>query len=77
MFEYNENGKIFPKIDESVKKSGIIKGIETKVISQSQNTLVVELPQLDYVGDFDIILYDEIDYDTFYNAEGFYLKATK
>lgn len=76
-FEYDDKRKIFPKIGESTEKSAIIKGMKINVLSQSQNTLVVELPQIEYEGDFDILLYDEVDYDTFYNAEGFYLKATK
>ena len=48
-----------------------------EIISQSKNTLIVKLPKVDYYGNFDIILYDAIDYDTFYNAEGFYLTSAK
>lgn len=38
------------------------------IVSQDNNTLVVELPKVNYQGNFDIIVYDEIDYDTFYNS---------
>lgn len=76
-FDYSQtNSKINPKIGESNQKPSVIKGIPLEIISQSDNTLVVKLPNINYKGNFDIIVYDEIDYDTFYNAEGFYLNAT-
>ena len=76
-YHYEEKEKVFPKIGDTKNKPHSIKGIELKIINQSQNTITFELPKIDYIGNFDIIVYDEIDYDTFYNAEGFYLKATK
>ena len=76
-FKFGENGKIWPCIEQQMEKSKTIKGLQLKVINQSDNLLSIQLPDINYVGDFDIILYDEIDYDTFYNAEGFYLNATK
>lgn len=75
-FVYDTHGKIHPKIGEHENKEKTIQGIEINIVSKSQNTLVIELPQIDYVGNFDIIVYDEVDYDTFYSAEGFYLTAT-
>lgn len=75
-FTFDERSKIWPVIGDDTSKTNMIKGIEIKIISQTANTLKIELPQIDYVGNFDIIVYDEIDYDTFYNAEGFYLTAT-
>lgn len=72
-FEFNENSKVTPKLEDSKPKKNTIKGIEVEVVSQSDNTLRIKLPKIDYVGNFDIIVYDEIDYDTFYNANGFYL----
>lgn len=77
-YEYDDKGKIFPAIDNFQNKSNIIKGIEMKVISQTDNflTFELEIPN-NYKGKFDIIVYNEIDYDTFYNAEGFYLNANQ
>lgn len=76
-FEFNENSKVNPKIGEDKAKKQTIKGYPLEVVSKSQNTLKIKLPKIDYAGDFDIILYDIIDYDTFENAEGFCLKAIK
>lgn len=77
-YEYDDKGKLFPVIGSDKEKSDIIKGIEMKIVNQSDNflTFTLELPN-NYKGNFDIVVYDEVDYDTFYNAEGFYLKATK
>ena len=76
-FSYEElNCKINPEIGESKKKPNSIKGIPLEVISQSDNTAVIKLPKISYKGDFDIILYDTIDYDSFSDAEGFLLHAT-
>jgi len=47
------------------------------VLYQDDNTLKVKLPHMSYDGNFNIIVYDDIDYDTFYNAEGFYLNSNK
>ena len=76
-FDFNENSKVNPKIGEDKAKKQTIKGYPLEVVSKSQNTLKIKLPKIDYDGDFDIILYDIIDYDTFENAEGFCLKAIK
>lgn len=75
-YTYDEKGKIWPIIGEQEAKNQMIKGLELKIVSQSNNHLTVELPNIKYKGNFDIILYDTIDYDTFYNSEGFYLTAT-
>lgn len=76
-YEYDEKGKLFPAIGSIENKSKMIKGIEMKILNQSDNflTFELEIPQ-NYKGQFDIIVYNEIDYDTFYNAEGFYLNTT-
>lgn len=76
-FKFDANSKVTPPLEESDSKPKTIKGIPIEIISQSKNTLIVKLPKIDYYGNFDIILYDAIDYDTFYNAEGFYLSSTK
>ena len=76
-FSYNtQNAKVNPKLEESKTKPKTIKGIPLTIISKSENILVVKLPKINYKGDFDIILYDTIDYDSFSDAEGFLLHAT-
>lgn len=69
------NSKINPKIGESSPKKSQVKGYPLEVVSQSNNTLTVKLPNILYRGDFDIVLYDTIDYDNFSDAEGFTLIA--
>lgn len=76
-FKYDSNSKITPKLDESNPKSKTIKGIPLEVIYKSDNTAKIKLPKINYYGNFDIILYDNIDYDSFYDSEGFYLTSTK
>lgn len=76
-FQYQGISKVNPKIGESQSKPKTIQGIPLQVISQSNNSLKIKLPNIPYEGKFDIIVFDQIDYDTFYNAEGFYLNATK
>lgn len=74
-YQYDERSKIWPVINDNTDKSELIKGLELEIISQGNNHLSVKLPNINYKGNFDIIVYDEIDYDTFYNSEGFYLNA--
>ena len=74
-YQYDEKGKIWPIIGETKSKPQFIKGLELQIVNQSDNILTAMLPNINYKGNFDIIVYDEIDYDTFYNAEGFYLNA--
>lgn len=76
-FKYDSNSKITPKLEESNPKSKTIKGIPLEVIYKSDNTAKIKLPKINYYGNFDIILYDNIDYDSFYDSEGFYLTSTK
>lgn len=68
--------KIQPKIDEQKPKPSTIKGIPLEIVSKSSNAITVKLPNINYKGNFDIIVYDRIDYDTFYNSQGFYLNST-
>lgn len=75
--DFGEDSKIQPKIGQSTAKPNTISGIPLEIESQQNNTLVVVLPKTSYKGNFDIILYDEIDYDTFYNSQSFYFNATK
>lgn len=70
------NSKINPYINTDNKKPNYIKGIPLEIVSSSDNTLIVKLPKINYIGDFDIILYDTIDYDSLQDAESILLKAT-
>jgi hypothetical protein len=72
----NDTSKVNPKIGESTQKPLRIKGLPLDVIHSERNVLIVKLPKIDYSGNFDIILYDTIDYDTLSDAEGFILHAT-
>ena len=77
-YQYDDKGKLFPVIETSEEKPKNIKGKELKILSKSDNLLQFELSiPNNYKGNFDIIVYDDIDYDTFYNAEGFYLIANQ
>lgn len=74
---FDNNSKIQPNIGESSPKPDTIKGIPLEITNRSKNSLTIKLPKIPYTGKFDIIVYDRIDYDTFYNAQGFYLNSTK
>ena len=77
-YQYDDRGKLFPAIDSDENKTKIIKGKELKIISKTDNLLTFELTiPNNYSGRFDIIAFNEIDYDTFYNSEGFYLTANQ
>ena len=75
---FNEDfSKVSPKIGESEPKTSKIKGIPLETVLAEQNRFIVKLPKISYNGNFDIILYDTIDYDSFNDAEGFCFTATK
>lgn len=74
---FDDFRKVHPKIGDSEPKPDTISGYPLEVTYRSSNTITAKLPNINYKGNFDIIVYDRIDYDTFYNAEGFYLTATK
>ena len=74
--QFGENAKINPSIESSEQKPTTIKGIPLEIVTAEQNSFIVKLPKINYNGDFDIILYDTIDYDSFSDAEGFLLHAT-
>ena len=73
---FDSMAKIQPKINEENPKPSTIKGIPLEIVNKTSNTITVKLPKIKYTGNFDIIVYDRIDYDTFYNSEGFYLNST-
>lgn len=73
--QFSSDTKIHPEIDSDTPKPKIISGLPLQIISKENNTMVIKLPNTPYKGKYDIIVYDEFDYDTFYNAQGFYLNA--
>lgn len=75
-YTYDEFGKVTPKLGESTPKPTTLKGVPVDVVYQTDNTLKIKLPKISYAGDFDVVLYDRIDYDSFSDAEGFLLHAT-
>lgn len=74
-YSFDSLSKIQPKIGQKNPKPSTIKGVPLQIISKSSNTITVKLPRIKYKGNFDIIVYDRIDYDTFYNSQGFYLNS--
>ena len=74
--EFDDKSKINPQLEGNKPKPRKIKGIPIETINAEQNTFIVKLPKINYKGDFDVILYDTIDYDSFSDAEGFLLHAT-
>lgn len=77
VIEFDEkHSKINPILEGTEPKDSVIKGIPLETIQAEQNIFIAKLPKINYVGDFDIILYDTIDYDSFSDAEGFLLHAT-
>lgn len=73
--KFDQFEKIHPQIGQAKPKPSSVQGIPLDIVSKSKNTLVFRLPDVSYKGKFDIIVYDRIDYDTFYNAQGFYLNS--
>ena len=62
--EYDKEPSLWPKIGTTENKYPYIKGYELPIISQSDNLLTVKLENINYVGDFDIVICDSIDYDS-------------
>lgn len=62
--EYDTIPELWPEIETTDKKKTIIKGFELPIVEQTDNILTVKLENMDYKGDFDIILCDSIDYDS-------------
>lgn len=75
-YTFDDFSKVTPELGESKPKAKKIKGIPVDIVFQTDNTLKIKLPKINFIGNFDIILYDRIDYDKFSDAEGFTLHAT-
>lgn len=54
----------FPKRDSLTKKHSVIEGYKLNVIEQTQNKITVNFGDIDYKGSFDIIVADNVDYDS-------------
>lgn len=74
-YTYDDKGKLWPVIGEETPKKDVIRGIPLNVVSQSKNVLTFELPTIEYTGEYDIIVFDEIDYDSLSKGCGFTLKS--
>ena len=62
--EYDSTPKIWPKIGTQEAKYPYIEGYELPITHQSDNLLTVKLENINYEGEFDIVICDSIDYDT-------------
>lgn len=71
---YDYSGQnTFAERNKNTKKDDIIKGYKMNVVSRSNNVLTVDFKGIDYLGNFDIVLADETDYDSFKDRLGAYM----
>ena len=68
-----KNANLFPNRDTVAKKNSIISGYELPVISQSQNKVTIGFDGIDFSGKFDVVIYDNIDYDSVMDCIGVHL----
>lgn len=62
---YDYSGQnTFPERNKIKKKYDIIKGYKMNITEQSNNKIIVDFSGIDYVGNFDIVVADETDYDS-------------
>lgn len=59
--DYRES-ELFPKEGTTEKKPHILRGYALKVVEKSANTMVIDLKDMDYTGEFDLAVYDNVDY---------------
>lgn len=64
---------IFAKRNENDEKWGIIEGYKMNVTEQSQNKITVDFSNIEYQGNFDIVITDETDYDSVSDSLGTFL----
>lgn len=70
-YDYStDNYDIFPLRDKMNEKLQKIGGYKIKVLEQSRNRIAFNLNDIDYVGDFDILVADRVDYDSISDAVG-------
>lgn len=62
--DYDKDYDLWPKIGTLDSKRATIKGYELPIVSQSDNLLTVKIENIDYKGEYDIVLCDSIDYDS-------------
>lgn len=58
------SGTLFPKRDSMDKKRSVIEGYKMNVTERTQNKVTVNFADIKYRGDFDIIIADNVDYDS-------------
>lgn len=67
--DYKES-VLFPNRGENKPKKATVVGYPIDVASQNSNNVYLELSDIKVKGDFDIALYNEVDYDLLSNAAG-------
>lgn len=61
--QYKSDHPLWPKIGTDEEKSRTLEGYELPIEFQNDNKLTVKLEKINYGGEFDIVLYDSVDYD--------------
>lgn len=62
--EYDENANLFPKRGTITKKNNVIEGYVIPIEILSKNKVYISINTLNLSGIYDIIIYDEHDYDS-------------
>ena len=71
---YDYSGQnTFAERNKITKKGDIIKGYKLNVLEQSNNVLTVDFKDINYIGNFDIVIADDTDYDSLSDKLGCYL----
>lgn len=65
-YEYGSQ-TLFPERDGMNKKLPTVEGYKMNIIEQTQNKVTVNFADIDYKGEFDIVIADNVDYDSTYD----------
>lgn len=68
--ENYKNANLFPNRDTISKKESIITGYELPIINQTQNHVTIGFDGIEFSGNFDVVIYDNIDYDSVLDCIG-------
>lgn len=71
--DYKES-ELFRKANTIEKKNSKVQGYMLPVVSQDMNNIVVDLQSFDYDDEFDLVVYDNVDYDSIGLVYGFNMK---
>ena len=61
---------IFAERNKNEEKHSIIEGYKMNVTEQSENKVIIDFSDINYQGEFDIVIADDIDYDTLSDSLG-------